>query len=240
MPSERLRWLRERPGLTAAAVGSALIVAGALIWFLPYLTQGRQSVSEIPSPPALKAPSEFALAPGEQACMSDIAVTTNSRLAKFRVRAGTAQGGPPIELTLSALRSATLRCLAAGYATGSATLPIVAPRHALLGKACFVNRGRLTALLVGTAEPRTVSRSTTRIDGRPVVGDIAIAFLDKRRPSLLDRTNEIFAHAANLTDNLVPVWLVWILAVLAALGVPIGSMAAFYAATQEDDAASVS
>jgi hypothetical protein len=238
MPSGRRRSLRDQPALTAVAVGSMLLLAGALIWFLPYLTEGRRSVAEIPSPPALKTVSEFALAPGQQACMSYLAVTPNSRVAKFRVRAVTARGGPPIELRLSAFRYETRAHLAGGYTTGGATLPIVAPSHALLGEACFVNRGKVTALLDGTTEPRTVSRSATRIDGRPVVGDIAIEFLDTRRPSLLDRTGEMFGHVANLTDNLVPVWLIWVLAVLVVLGVPIGTMAAFYAAIEEDDAAS--
>jgi hypothetical protein len=236
MPDGDLRSVRNRKRLVVA-VGSVLILAGALFWFVPYLTRSRQSVAEIPSPPALKAISEFAVPPGQQACMSSVAITPNSRLAKFRLRTGTAQGGPPIALILRGFGYQARAREAGGYATGNLTLPIVPPRHALIGTACFANLGRSTVLLDATAEPRTVSRSATRIDGRPVVGDVALAFLDSRRPSLLDRTGEMFAHASNLTDHLMPVWLIWVLAVVLAFGVPIGTVAAFYVALREDDAA---
>jgi hypothetical protein len=240
MRSGRLRSLKNRPELTVAAVGAALILAGAVVWFVAYLTQTRQSVAEIPSPPALVAISEFAVPPSQQACMSSVALTPNSRLAQFRLRrpTGTAQGGPPIELILSGPGYETRAHVAGGYTQASVALPILAPRRALIGRACFVNRGETTALLDGTTEARTVSRSATRIDGRPVLGDIALAFLDSRQRSLLDRLAEIFGHASNLTDRLVPVWLIWIFAVLVALGVPIGTMAAFYVALRADEAAS--
>jgi hypothetical protein len=226
--------LRARRAVAAAAVGSALLAVGALIWFVPFLAHGRQSVAEVPAPVPLKSITQFALAPGQQACMSYVAVTPNSRLARFRVRAGTAQGGPPIELILHGAGYESRTRVPGGYRTGSATVQIVPPKEPLLGTACFVDRGNSAALLVGTVEPRTVSRSSTRIDGRPVVGDIAIAFLDSRRRALIDSTPEIFSHASNLTDHLVPVWLIWILAFLVVLGVPIGTMAAFYVAMRDD------
>jgi hypothetical protein len=240
MPSVRRRWFKDRPELAVAAVGSALILAGALLWLVPYLTRTRRSVAEIPSPPALVAISKYTVPPGKQACMSSVGVTPNSRLAQFRLRAqaASAQGSPPIELMLSAPGYAMRARLAGGYPAGSVLLPILAPKHALIARACFVNVGHTNALLDGSTEARTVSRSATRIDGRPVVGDIALAFLDSRQRSLLDRLGEVFGHASNLTGDLVPAWLIWILAMLVAFGAPIGAMAAFYWAMREDKAAS--
>jgi hypothetical protein len=148
------------------------------------------------------------------------------------------QSGPPIELVLRGSGYESRTRLGARYAGGRATLPIVAPRHSLVGTACFANRSKETVRLDGTAEPRTTSRSATRVDGRLVPGDIALAFLDSRRSSLLDRSAEIFDHASNLTDHLVPAWLIWTLAVLVAVGVPVATMAAFYLSLKQDGAAS--
>jgi hypothetical protein len=168
--------------------------------------------------------------------MSQVAITTNSQLAEFRVRAHASSVGPAVEVLLSAPRYKTRARLAAGYATGKATVPIVPPSRDVVGEACFVNRGPATALLDGTTEPRAVSRSALRLEGRPVAGDIALEFLDNRRLSLLDRAAQVFDRASNLTDHLVPAWLIWILALLVALGVPSGTLAAFYLALREDDA----
>ncbi|HEX4188703.1 MAG TPA: hypothetical protein VHY83_12475 [Solirubrobacteraceae bacterium] len=217
-------------------VGSAVILAGVLIAFVPYLTAGRLAVTGIPAPPALEKVNSVALAPGGQACMSSVAVPQRSRLARLRLSPLPGQGGPPLELVLRAPRYESRTQLRAGYGKGRATMPILAPPRAMVGTACFVNRGTRGVLLDGTTEPRTASRSALRLDGRPVAGDIALEFLDDRRPSLLDRTAEVFDRASNLTDRLVPPWLIWILAALVALGVPCGTLAAFYLALREDNA----
>jgi hypothetical protein len=49
----------------------------------------------------------------------------------------------------------------------------------------------------------------------------------------------MFDHASNLTDHLVPAWLIWAIAVIVALGVPAATLAAFCLALREDEAASV-
>jgi hypothetical protein len=123
-----------------------------------------------------------------------------------------------------------------GYPGGGVALPIAPPRRAEIGTACFVNRGSTTALLDGTTEPRTVSRSRTQIDGRTVVGDIGLTFLEARPTSLLEHMGEIFDHASNLTDTLVPAWLIWVLAVLVALGVPAAVVTALWRSLREDEA----
>jgi hypothetical protein len=216
-----------------------LVLAGVLIGFVPYLTVGRQAVTAVPAPPALRKVSPVALAPGQQACMSSIAIPQQSRLARFRVSPSSGAGAP-LELILrgSGYEARTRRT--SGYAAGGVTLPIPAPQHDIVGTACFVNRGTQTAVLAGTSEPRTTSRSATRLDGRLIGGDIALELLDNRRPSLLDRTADVFDRASNLTDHLVPAWLIWLLVVLVALGVPTCTMAAVYLALREDEAAPAS
>jgi hypothetical protein len=224
--------------LLAAALAAILILAGGLLRVRPYLTNDGQPIADIPTPTALAAITEFAVAPGGQACMSTVALTPNSDLAQF--------GFPPVKPAPRVAPAVELVLSAPGYRASArvpsedlgseVTLPIAPPKHAVIGTACFVNHASKTVKLNGTTEPRTVARSATLVDGTSVVGDIALTFLASHPRSLLDSLGEIFGHASNLTDRLVPVWLIWILAVLVAFGVPVGMVASLYWALQEDTA----
>jgi hypothetical protein len=216
---------------------ATLILAGALIWYRPYLTARSNAISEVPAPSALFAVSEFPVPAGGRACMDSVTVNPNSRVAAFMLRPArpTPVGGPPVDLVLSAPGYRATLHVPGRYPGGSVALPIAPPPRAEIGTACFVNRGRSTVLFDGTTEARTVSRSHVLLDGHTAVGDIALAFYDNRSRSLLDRLGEVFGHASNLTDRLVPVWLIWLLVVLIALGVPCGMTAAFYRALRADE-----
>ena len=240
MPS-RAHLPRQRPGLPALAAGLAgvLVLAGLLAWFVPYLTRKQQFVAEVPAPAAFYAITEFAVAPHQQACMNAVTVDQNSRLAQFQLRPAkpTPGGGPPVDLVLSAAGYRGVVHVPGGYPASSVALPLAPPDRALLATACFVNRGSTVVLLDGTAEARTISRSAMLIDGTAVSGDIALTFTDNRLRSLSDRLGEVFGHASNLTDRLIPVWLIWVLAILVAFGAPIAVLTAFYLALKTDEPA---
>jgi len=238
MRKERLRERLRQPSGAAATLAVVLILAGALIWFGPYLTRKEPFLAATPAPAALLPPSEFPLAPQQQACMSSVTINPNSRVAQFGLRPAktTPRGGPPVELVMSGSGYRAVAIVPAGYLGGDLGLPITPPKHALIGSACFTNRGTTTVLLIGSVEARTISRSETIIGGKSVVGDITLTFADDHRRSLTERLGEVFGHASNLTDRLVPVWLIWMLAVLVAFGVPIAMVAAFYRALREDEA----
>lgn len=236
MPEDRDRGVNRLPTVAAIAM-AALILAGTFAWFRPYLTEKRQAVAEIPDPAALFSVSEFTVPPGGRACMSAVGVTPNSRVAEFRLRPATStlRGGPPVELKLRARGYSSSLRVPGGYPGGSVALPIRPPTHPLIGAACFTNLGRSKVLLEGTTEPRTISRSALDIDGHAVTGDIYLSFSDSQPRSLLNRLSEVFGHASNLTDRLVPVWLIWLLTVLVTIGVPCGATAAFFLALHEDE-----
>lgn len=231
---------RPRLAALATALAAVAILFGALVWFRPYLTRKQESVSAVPAPSALTALTQFDLPPGQQACMASVTVEPNSLAAQFELHPAKAgpQGGPPVALVLSAPGYRSVSRLAGGYPGGLATIAVTPPRHSLLATACFVDRGTTAVLLSGSAEARTISRSSpTTVAGTAVFGDVALTFLDTRPSSLLGRLGTIFGHASNLTDHLIPVWLIWILAVLVLCGVPLGILAAFYTALREDEAA---
>jgi hypothetical protein len=237
----RRRYFRHgSPGFADAAVALllGLVLLGALAWFRPYLTRKQPSASSVPAPTALLVVSQFPVSAHREACMNSVAIEPDSRLAEFQLHPAklTPGGGPAVDLVLSGPGYRSVNHIPGGYPGGGVSLAITPPPHAVIGTACFINRGTTTLLLAGSTEPRTVSRSATVVAGRRVLGDIALAFSDNRPRSLLDRLGEIFGHASNLTDHLVPVWLIWILAVLVGLGVPCGIAAALYLALREDAA----
>ncbi len=239
MPRRRLHI--RRPGLAALAAGVilALVLAGALIWFRPFLNREQLPVADVPTPPALNGIAKFAVAPSGHACMYSIAITPNSELAQIQTQLPPAKvySGPPLELVLSGAGYEARSRVPGGYPGGAVTFAVNQPKNAVIGSACFLNRGSSTVWLEGSTEPRTVARSGTVIDGESVVGDITLTFYEDHPRSLLSRLGEVFGHASNLTDRLVPVWLIWIIAVLAAFGVPIATAAALYRAVREDEAA---
>ena len=215
-----------------------LILAGAAAWFGPYLRRPRPVVAGVPTPPPLFTVSDFALPPHGQACMKEVMVQANSRLAGFDLRPAlqSPRGGPPVRLVLRAPGYEASVKVPGGYPGGSATLPIVPgpPSRATLTTACFTNLGDRTVDLQGSTESRTVARSSTFVNGRAVAGDISLAFFDSPERSLLSQLGEVFSHASNLTEGLLPVWLIWLIALLAAFGVPAGITVAFYLALRAE------
>lgn len=227
--------LRLSPAAIAALVASVFVVAGALVWFLPYLTQKRAFVADVAAPPPLFTLSEISVPARGQACLSDVTVEPNARQAQFTVRPGVTSptGGPPFQLILQAPGYRSVTRLAGGYPGGAANLPISAPTRAVIGTACFANQGRIPLALSGSMEARTISRSKLTVDQKPVPGDVTLSFIDGRDRSLLDDLGTVFARASRLTDGLVPTWCVWALALAIVLGLPAGAIAAFYVALRE-------
>jgi hypothetical protein len=245
MPSgprgERARrpWWRVRMGtaLACALLATGLIVVGALVWFRPYLTGKRPAVAEVPTPPALFSLGTFTVPAKGSACMNAITITPQSEVAEFGLRPlpTARKGGPPVDLVLSAPGYHYVLAVPGGYPGGSIALPITPPKRAEIGTACFVNKGSMAVVLPGSTEARTIARSGTSVNGSSVVGDIALSFSQRQKRALADRLGEVFAHASNLTDHLVPTWLIWVLAVLVAFGVPAAVVFALYVALREGE-----
>lgn len=117
------------------------------------------------------------------------------------------------------------------------TVSITPPRRSLIGTACFINMGTTAVLLDGSNESRLAGRSSLSIAGKPVSGNVALAFLNDHRQSRLSLLGEVIGHISNLTDHLIPAWLIWIVLVMTVFGMPVAIAAAFFRALREDELA---
>ncbi|HXB16059.1 MAG TPA: hypothetical protein VNV44_09995 [Solirubrobacteraceae bacterium] len=228
-----------RYAVVATGFAVVLLLLAGLLWFRPYITEQRRPVTGVPTPPALFALDELAVGRGSSACMSPITIEPGTGYAQFDLRPSkVGQTGPPVEVVLSAPGFKAVAHVPGGYPGGSVALPVASPSRTVNGTVCFINRGHTTVLLDGTNEPRTVAaRTATTIGGRPVVGDVALTFLAAKTSSPLDELGRVFGHASNLTDRLIPVWLIWVIALLCAIGVPLGVLGALYLSLRPEEPA---
>ena len=84
------------------------------------------------------------------------------------------------------------------------------------------NTGRRAIGLVGTGEPESVTLPVTYVGNRPP-GEVdpAITFLSGKQRSLVQQAGTILDRAALFTGG-IPGWLMWPLALLFSLGLPLG------------------
>jgi hypothetical protein len=221
-----------------AALTAGIILLGALVVLVPYWLGKPKAIASAPTPRALFEHAEFALPAHQRACMSSITITPTSQIAQFGVHeaVGSTSGSPPIDVLLDAPGYHTVAHLPAAQ-EGQTELRITPPPHAVIGTVCFLNTGTSTARFDGSREPRGTARAVLTLGGKAATGDIALTFLSTHQNTRLARLGEVFDHASNLTDRLIPPWLIWILAVLGVLVIPIAIVLAFNRALQEDDLA---
>jgi hypothetical protein len=221
-----------------AAVLAAVVAVCVAILFASYLLHKERPVAGTPSPRALFNATLFTIPAHGSACQSSATLPPDGRILQLQLGEGTGSphGSPPIDALLSAPGYRELAHLAGEQPEGETQLPIHPPRHYVIGSVCLINRGFTPAALAGSTEPRSISRSKLTINGRPTAGDIAITFLNSHKRTRLSRLGEVFGHASNLTDHLIPVWFVWILTVIALLAVPVATAAMFGRAIREDEA----
>ena len=126
-------------GRRAAIAGGVYVVAlalFALLVALPFATKTRAIPAAVPSPPALRVLSFVPMRSGARTCMSDVAVTPQSRGVSFRV---TSYGKrtPALRVSLAAGDDRTRRTVSGGYPdNASLSVPIPAPRTSRLATVC--------------------------------------------------------------------------------------------------------
>jgi hypothetical protein len=228
--------LRSPRALAAVGAGVGLLIA-FVAWFAPYLTREREDVTGVPVPPPFFAQEKVRLDPGSEACLSDVALDTDSEIVELTALAGR----PPRPRLAVVARAAGYRATAVfegDYVPPSALRAGIAPpEQSLIGTLCIANRGRRPVDLLGTTDPRTVvARSTTQIDGEEVVPDVSVRFLAAGDGSVIARAGEMVNRVAAFKPGLfgAPVLLCLVL-LLVAVGVPAAAVYSIVSSFRESD-----
>jgi hypothetical protein len=239
MPEPERRRVASGSARAAAWLAVAVILAGLLLLLGAYLLHKEKPIAGTPAPRALFHATNFTLHPRQSACMNSVTLPPNGRTLQLLLgeAPSATNGNPPIDVVLSAPGYRSVARLPAGQGEGQAELFVRPPKHFVVGSICLINRGTSPAVLLGSTEQRSRTRSTLTIDGKAVEGDIALTFVGNHGKTRLSRLGEAFEHASNLTDRLIPDWLVWLIAVFVALSLPVATIAFFYRALREDEVA---
>jgi hypothetical protein len=208
---------RERVAGLVGAVTVLVVLLFVLV--LPFLTHNRQIVTEVPQPAPLFSVGLVEMLPRQQACMDQLGLLPGRQVAQLRV--GT-YGKPPslLRITLSGSGYRALASVPPSYVdNGTVSAPFTGPSRVEQGVFCITNAGRYPVAVYGAAD-RTKSRSTTRVDGVDVPANMMLTFFAADRDSLIGRSPEILKRVGLFHPSLVK-RLVWPLAVLFLLGVPL-------------------
>ena len=224
---------RER---VAALVGAVtVLVVLLLVLVLPFLTRERRIVAEVPQPAALFSVGLVEMLPGQQACMDQLGLLPGRQLAQLRV--GT-YGKPasPLAVSLKGSGYSTQSTVAPTYVDNATiTVAFTGPSRVVQGVFCVKNAGRHPVALYGAAD-RTKSRSVTAVNNVPVPANFELTFYAADRDSLIARTREILDRVQLFHAHIVS-WLVWPLALLLLLGVPLAAIVTALAPARRSDAA---
>src|SRR5689334_18243654 len=130
--------MRSRLALASYAVG--LVVFAAFV-VVPFVTKKRDIPAEVPSPPPLTAVAVVNLPGMSRMCMTDLAISAESRVMHFKV--GTyGKPGPPLGVSVQAPGYSSRASVPSGFADNlQLSVPIARPPSGRLATVCIRNLG---------------------------------------------------------------------------------------------------
>lgn len=204
------------------SLGLALLVAAALIWAVPFLTEDREYPAVTPQPDPLFVQSSLALGGGEEACVREVVLDPHSEVA--HVRAST-PGPRPMPLELMLGYGATAR-VAPQYADHElVAVPVRPPDEAVATTICVRNAGAARVELAAS-EDRTNARRPTTVAGAAVPQNFVLLF-SEREPRSIGERLPVSLERASAFRPIVSPWLLWPLLALFVIGVPLAVVTAY-------------
>jgi hypothetical protein len=228
--------IRSCRALAGLGAGLGLVIA-CVAWFVPYVTLERETVASVPVPPPFVAQAPVRIDPNSQACLSDVAFDTDAELVELTaLRAPRPR--PPLEIVVHAPGYREAATVRGDYEPQAAFhAQIDPPARSVIGTLCIRNRGERRVDMLGTTDARTgVGRPVTRVDGVEVAPDISVRLLSTDTGSLLERLGQLVDRAAAFKPGLfgAPVFL-WMVLLLAAIGVPTAAVYSMLSSFRESD-----
>ncbi|MEA2425488.1 MAG: hypothetical protein QOH13_1898 [Thermoleophilaceae bacterium] len=219
-------------GLAAYVLVAIAFTAGIAV---PFVQKKRDIPAAVPSPPPLNFTDLDVVRGGGRVCMTDVAMSAESEQLRFKL--GTYHHkGPPLEVTVRGAGYAAARSIPRGYAD-NATLSVPLPRagRSRLVTVCIRNSGDSKVALYAAAD-RAESRVHVFVDGKPVAATPTLSFNERGDVSIADRAGVIAGRIAVFRGLLDHGWIVWLLALLVLVVVPVlvgASLALAYARLEQ-------
>jgi len=213
-----------------------VLFAGWFVWkALPFLTAQRAVIAATPttqpSDPSAIAPVK--VKGGERACLDRIPFGPDASYVQVTPTAGRFPAGAIAVEARAPGYVARTRIPAGAPGDAPVNAKIApAPHDVGDGVLCLTNEGRHTVAFYGVNPGRGESPSTTTVDGRPVPQDLSLTLLSPGN-SIGGRLGDISSHLAAFRP--LAGWEVFLLGLLAVLGVPIAVGVALARAAAEDD-----
>lgn len=222
--------------LALPAISALLFVIVLVAVVLPWWTSDRRATTATPTPPPYQTITPIVLKPGQQACESLVALETIMRTATL-ISAESQTDGPPLQLTARADGYTATGKVDGGYGGyAHLTAALDPPPEDAIGEVCVRNVGDRRALLQGTVEPRTWTRSQTTLDGEPSEARMTLLLGQGEDRSLADRPGQILDRIAAFKPPIVGSFSLGLLALLVLLGVPAAVVLAIARGIADDDA----
>ncbi|MCW3018671.1 MAG: hypothetical protein JWN10_979, partial [Solirubrobacterales bacterium] len=221
--SSRLRAVWASSALLTALGGGVVLIVLLFALILPALDSSRRIATEVPQPSPLQSVALVEIPGGQQACSDQIGLLPGRQVAELEI--GTYGRAPsPLLFALSAPGYQEAIPVAPRYVNnGLLDVAFKGPAEVLEGSVCITNLGRTPVALYASAG-RGESRSLTTVDGRAWPANFDLAFYAARRQSLLDDAGTIMRRL-RLFHAHVGLGLLWALALLFAIGVPLAAVA---------------
>jgi hypothetical protein len=217
---------------TAVAIFLAVFAFGAIAYWGPWWSDERPVITANPTLYSLGERSLVTVPAGGRACIDPVPFGPAAERVQVIVNvAQRPRDTPPLRVEARAPGySATGRLPAYPAKVDDARLEAAippAPRD-VEGTLCLVPEGDRPVRLVGTKEGNGQTRAVTTVDGRDLgEEDITVTLLEARPRPVSDHFGSMLRRMSGLTDGLAPVWLLWPLALLVALGLPVLAAVAY-------------
>jgi hypothetical protein len=188
---------------------------------LPYLSDERDLFAAgVPSPPPLQFTSIDQVPGHGRACMTDLALTPQSEKMQFQV--GTfRKRGPALTVTINAPGYSSRSRVPAGFEDNAILeLGIKPPPSSRLVTLCIRNDGKRKVALYASAD-RAKSRVNVFVNGKQVEATPWLIFGEAEPRTIWQRLPLTFDRVAIFRGFLGHPWLVWTLALLFAIAMPV-------------------
>jgi hypothetical protein len=218
----------------AIAGAVVVFVLGLLLVVRPFVATPRDQPAEIPSPPSLLTTDTVQLKGGREACSRYAVAEHRSGVVRFKV---SSPAGPAPAMSVHIFGPGydqTVPIPAGLLDTQTAQAPIPPPPTDVPVTICIRNAGPQAVGLFASSEQRSRSRSIAFVGKRSTGKSIWFAFYEPSGRAITERIPATIERMTVFRPHWVKAWMLWIVAALFLVGMPIGVIWAYVRSLRED------